>query len=76
MNLPGGVAKKGGGGGAFEPAAPREMRFRARFRVRERLRCATRDLDSYRSVGPFVFNKTDYWQDLNMRATALSSTDL
>ena len=31
----------------------------------------TVDLDSYRGVGPFMFNKTDYWKLLNERATHL-----
>ena len=29
------------------------------------------DADSYRAIGPFVFNKTDYWQVLNARAATL-----
>ena len=31
-----------------------------------------KDADSYRSVGPFLFNKTEYWQLLAKRASALS----
>jgi hypothetical protein len=29
------------------------------------------DADSYLAVGPFVFNKTEYWRVLNARATSL-----
>jgi hypothetical protein len=32
------------------------------------------DAESYRAVGPFVFNKTEYWQVLNKRAATLSAT--
>jgi hypothetical protein len=32
------------------------------------------DMDSYRAVGPFVFNKTEYWQLLNERAATLSAS--
>jgi hypothetical protein len=32
------------------------------------------DTDSYRAVGPFVFNKTEYWRVLNERATSLSAS--
>ena len=30
--------------------------------------------ESYRAVGPFVFNKTEYWRVLNERATSLSAS--
>jgi hypothetical protein len=29
------------------------------------------DAESYRAVGPFVFNKTEYWRVFNERATSL-----
>lgn len=32
------------------------------------------DMNSYRAIGPFVFNKTEYWQVLNQRASTLSAT--
>jgi hypothetical protein len=32
------------------------------------------DAESYRAVGPFVFNKTEYWRVLNERATSLSTS--
>lgn len=32
------------------------------------------DMDSYRAIGPFMFNKTEYWQVLNERAVTLSAT--
>jgi hypothetical protein len=32
------------------------------------------EMDSCRAIGPFVFNKTEYWQVLNERAAALSGT--
>ena len=32
------------------------------------------DADSYRAIGPFVFNKTAYWRVLNERATSLSAS--
>jgi hypothetical protein len=32
------------------------------------------DADSCRAIGPFVFNKTEYWQLLNQRASTLSAT--
>jgi hypothetical protein len=32
------------------------------------------DAESYRAVGPFVFNKTEYWRVLNERATGLSAS--
>jgi hypothetical protein len=32
------------------------------------------DADSYRAIGPFVFDKTKYWQVLNQRAATLSAT--
>lgn len=32
------------------------------------------DAASYRAVGPFVFNKTEYWRVLNQRATSLSAS--
>jgi len=35
---------------------------------------ATTDSDSYRAIGPFMFNKTEYWQVLNERAATLSVT--
>jgi hypothetical protein len=31
-----------------------------------------KDAAPYRTVGPFLFNKTEYWQLLNKRASALS----
>ena len=31
------------------------------------------DLDAYRGVGPFLFNKTVYWQVLKERASALDA---
>jgi len=32
------------------------------------------DADSYRAIGPFVFNKAEYWQVLNERAATLPAT--
>ena len=32
------------------------------------------DVESYRAVGPFVFNKAEYWRVLNERATSLSAS--
>lgn len=32
------------------------------------------DAESYRAVGPFVFNKTEYWRVLSERATTLSAS--
>ena len=32
------------------------------------------DAESYRAVGPFVFNNREYWQVLNERATSLSAS--
>ena len=32
------------------------------------------DPESYRAVGPFVFNKTEYWHVLNERAISLSGS--
>ena len=34
-----------------------------------------RDAESYRGVGPFVFNRTEYWQVLHDRAVALAEGD-
>jgi hypothetical protein len=31
------------------------------------------DVESYRAVGPFVFNKTEYWRVLSERVTSLSA---
>ena len=32
------------------------------------------DAESYRAVGPFVFNKTEYWHVLNERAISVSGS--
>jgi hypothetical protein len=32
------------------------------------------ETESYRTVGPFVFDKTEYWRVLNGRATTLSAS--
>jgi hypothetical protein len=46
----------------------------ATLRLRTIYDASMTNAEWYRAVGPFVFNKTEYWRVLNERATILSAS--